>query len=221
MRLDNISEYDESVRSSSYVDNKTSHKRDYPGHGKISIPLDDIDEDMDEVFGNTERQRKGDNRDRSKSNKAKRENKSATENTQYLDGPKRQNTCSRRRQNTPLSQFNEILINIVDSCITFDNSQIFHNPVKKKDVPTYYDTIKNPMDLSTMKSKGKRCEYLTLDQFLGDLRLLKTNSEIFNGADHFITIQAVNIIERAEVLIQTDIEALKDLESKVEQNSAS
>lgn len=110
---------------------------------------------------------------------------------------------------------NEILVNIVDMCITFDNTGMFHAPVKKRDVPTYYDEIKNPMDLSTLKSKAKRCEYTSIEQFESDLKLLKSNSAQFNGADHFITIQASNILERAELLIQTDIEVLRDLEVKV------
>ena len=72
-----------------------------------------------------------------------------------------------------------------------------------------------------MKSKGKRCEYTTLDQLMEDFKLLRSNSETFNGVDNYITLQATSILERAEILIQTDMETLKDLESKIEQDEVS
>ena len=53
-------------------------------------------------------------------------------------------------------KINDMFGNIVDSCIRFDQTRLFHNPVRKKDVPNYYDVIKTPIDLNTMKSKVKR-----------------------------------------------------------------
>lgn len=147
--------------------------------------------------------------------KPKKPKPKAPEVNQYLKGPVRQNTGSRRRQNTPLSQMNEILCNIVDACITFDNTGMFHQPVKKKDAESYYDIIKNPMDLFTIKSKAKRCDYTHISQFEEDLKLLRTNSELYNGPNHFVTNQAVSILERADLLLQADGDQLKELEQKV------
>ena len=108
LRLDNLSEYDDSNRSGNYNDFRVSSRKEQSTHGRITIPLaDDLDEEMEDAGADSEKQR---NRDKSKSIKPKKSNKPAVENNQYLEGPKRQNTCSRRRQNTPLSQFNEILI---------------------------------------------------------------------------------------------------------------
>jgi hypothetical protein len=156
------------------------------------------------------------NRDDSKRNKKPR--RKASSDNQYLAGPKRQNTCSRRRQNTPLSQFNEILINIVDDCISGDSSRMFHTPVKKSEVPNYYDIVKNPIDLSTMKSKAKRCEYKTIEDFQKDMELLKSNSVLFNGEGHFVTNFANSILERAGYLIIADEYQLKELEQKVKED---
>jgi hypothetical protein len=70
---------------------------------------------------------------------------------------------------------------IIEACFIFDRSKIFHFPVKKKDAPNYTDIIKNPIDLQSMKNKAKRNEYDTSDQFIGDLELMRTNAEIYNG----------------------------------------
>lgn len=150
-----------------------------------------------------------------KDKKQKKKKKDPGMEFQYNPPPKPQNTTSRRRQNTPLSQFNELLVNIIDSCITYDNTRLFHAPVKKSDVPTYYDVIKEPIDLGTMKSKAKRCEYRTVAAFQNDILLMKTNSEIFNGAHHHVTVQAANIHERCEMLITADMPGLLDLEQKI------
>lgn len=177
----------------------------------------DDDEDFNKIVFDT-----GDksvtSRKKDGSKKQKKPKRKASEENQYLNGPKRQNTCSRRRQNTPLSQFNEILVNIIDSCITFDNTRMFHQPVRKADFPTYYDVIKTPMDLSTLKAKAKRCEYRTVEQFDKDLKLLQSNSELFNGIHHFVTTQAASIMERADLLVQADMFQLKELEEKVKED---
>lgn len=238
MRIHNMSEYDDSsIRSGGYIGSKASVRNRNDGrHGRISIPLIDNDEngktvkdgkllkfkplttiefddDSNRIVLNTGETTSNRNRDESRKNK-KPKRKPSSEN-QYLAGPKRQNTCSRRRQNTPLSQFNEILVNIVDHCISGDSSRMFHTPVKKSEVPNYYDVVKNPIDLSTMKSKAKRCEYKTIDDFSKDFELLKSNSVLFNGEGHFVTNLASEIVEKAGYLIIADENQLKELEQKI------
>lgn len=63
---------------------------------------------------------------------------------------------------------NEIFGNVIDSCIIYDHSKIYHYPVKKKDAPNYYDVIKNPVDLTSMKNRAKRTEYESREQFMDD-----------------------------------------------------
>ena len=108
-------------------------------------------------------------------------------------------------------------MNIIDSCITYDNTRLFHAPVKKSEVPTYYDVVKQPIDLGTMKAKAKRCEYKTVIDFQNDVMLMKSNSELFNGPNHHVTMQATNIHERCEMLVTADLPALQDLEQKIKE----
>ncbi|KAI8911563.1 Bromodomain-containing protein [Gorgonomyces haynaldii] len=47
-------------------------------------------------------------------------------------------------------------------------------------IPTYFDVIKNPMDLSTMRKKLDLWEYETADEFEADMRLMINNCFTFN-----------------------------------------
>ncbi|OQR78110.1 bromodomain-containing protein 2 isoform X2 [Tropilaelaps mercedesae] len=54
----------------------------------------------------------------------------------------------------------------------------------------YYDIIKQPMDLGTVKAKMERREYRTPDEFAGDVRLVFTNCYKYNPADHEVVKMA-------------------------------
>lgn len=48
-------------------------------------------------------------------------------------------------------------------------------------IPTYFDHIKEPMDLGTIEAKLKRHEYTDIHQWVADVRLIWTNCYRFNG----------------------------------------
>lgn len=69
-----------------------------------------------------------------------------------------------------------------------DQSKLFIQPVKKENVPNYYEVIKNPMDLDTMRAKAKRGEYHeNCLKFVDDLNLIVNNAVTFNGEEHFVS----------------------------------
>lgn len=61
-------------------------------------------------------------------------------------------------------------------------SEIFLYKVNKKDAPTYYDVIKEPMDLNTMT---KKVHMYTLETFIYDLNLIWNNCFLFNNGVFF------------------------------------
>ncbi|KAJ3046126.1 Transcriptional activator spt7 [Rhizophlyctis rosea] len=61
-----------------------------------------------------------------------------------------------------------------------EHSRPFLEPVSKREVPTYYDVIKNPMDLKTMGVKLRNLEYNSKDEFASDLYLIWSNCMQFN-----------------------------------------
>jgi hypothetical protein len=109
---------------------------------------------------------------------------------------------SRKRRDTPERMFNEIIEDIVDSCIKFDTTKTFHLPVKKKDYQDYYVIVKNPIDLSSMKNKTKRTEYTKVQQLIDDMNLMVNNSTLYNGEHHEVTVQAMKIREFCNAKIE-------------------
>jgi histone acetyltransferase len=60
----------------------------------------------------------------------------------------------------------------------------FATPVDARDVPDYYQIIRDPMDLATVEARlGSRAFYTTLDLFVADVRRIFTNCRIYNAAD--------------------------------------
>ncbi|KAL8873209.1 MAG: hypothetical protein Q9174_001292 [Haloplaca sp. 1 TL-2023] len=57
-------------------------------------------------------------------------------------------------------------------------------------IPTYFNVVKNPMDLRTLEDKLKQGDYPSLEAFKSDFNLIVENAIAFNGPDHFITGRA-------------------------------
>ena len=56
----------------------------------------------------------------------------------------------------------------------------FTHPVNKDEVPDYYELIKEPMDLSTMKERLLNDLYPRLEDFVKDARLIFDNCRLYN-----------------------------------------
>ncbi|XP_076823146.1 bromodomain-containing protein 3-like isoform X1 [Clavelina lepadiformis] len=59
----------------------------------------------------------------------------------------------------------------------------------------YYDMIKQPMDLGTMRKKMDAREYLSPDEFAYDIRLIVTNCLKYNPPDHDVVAMAKKLSE--------------------------
>ncbi|KAF4549716.1 Chromatin structure-remodeling complex subunit RSC1-like protein [Elsinoe fawcettii] len=64
-----------------------------------------------------------------------------------------------------------------------DPSKIFHRKVNKRAVPGYYDVIKEPIALSTIKQKINNKEYMTVKDFVRDFALVPHNAFVYNLPD--------------------------------------
>ncbi|KAG9443334.1 hypothetical protein H6P81_014674 [Aristolochia fimbriata] len=69
---------------------------------------------------------------------------------------------------------------IIDMLQKNDKERIFSEPVNPAEVEHYYEIIKHPMDLSTMRAKLHEGKYETLEQFERDIFLLTENVLMFN-----------------------------------------
>ncbi|KAL1550167.1 DeSI-like protein hag1 [Salvia divinorum] len=60
----------------------------------------------------------------------------------------------------------------------------FKEPVDERDVPDYYNIIKDPMDLKTMSKRVESEQYyVTLEMFVADARRMFTNARTYNSPE--------------------------------------
>ncbi|KAF7690800.1 Bromodomain-containing protein [Cucumispora dikerogammari] len=60
---------------------------------------------------------------------------------------------------------------------------LFLEPVDSRQVPTYYDIIKTPMDLKTIRKKIEQNDYQSFEEFSADLELISKNCFKFNAGN--------------------------------------
>jgi len=61
-----------------------------------------------------------------------------------------------------------------------DPSKLFHRKVNKRMVPDYYDVIKEPMAMSTIKAKINQREYKSIAEYVRDWALIAHNAQVYN-----------------------------------------
>lgn len=71
----------------------------------------------------------------------------------------------------------------VSALLELDKSGIFHYPITTDIAKTYFDVIRNPMDLQTMRAKAERGQYKALQTLRADFELMCLNALTFNKPD--------------------------------------
>ena len=143
--------------------------------------------------------------------KQRRKNVSQT-HCDYLDKPQKKVD---RRHIDPLVSFGSILENILNELRDLPDSQPFLLPVNAKKVTDYYTVIKNPIDLQTIRKKIQDKLYMNQQAFLDDMKLLVSNSELYNGSNHFIANQARNLYDNCLKRVVENRERLIRLEKAI------
>jgi bromodomain-containing protein 8 len=78
------------------------------------------------------------------------------------------------------------VINLIHSQISQHRSgNIFHNPIKPSEAPDYYEIVKRPMDLKTIKTRIRDGVISNSAEFQRDVFLMFANAMMFNrpGSD--------------------------------------
>ncbi|KAG1713521.1 hypothetical protein DVH05_001308 [Phytophthora capsici] len=75
---------------------------------------------------------------------------------------------------------------------------VFNTPVDPValELPTYTTIVQHPMDLGTIKRNLAAGEYLELEDFVADVRLVFENAMLFNPESHYIHIDAGILLNR-------------------------
>lgn len=83
---------------------------------------------------------------------------------------------------------------------------VFNTPVDPValELPTYTTIVKHPMDLGTIKRNLAAGEYLELDDFVADVRLVFENAMLFNPETHYIHVDAQVLLNRFNEAVRTE-----------------
>jgi len=85
-------------------------------------------------------------------------------------------------------------------------------------LPTYFDVIKNPMDLGTVKENLLHGAYEALEDFIADVQLIWDNAREFNGPTHFVSAIANRMQKMFEKEIAKSFKKIKCDESDDEKD---
>lgn len=89
---------------------------------------------------------------------------------------------------------------VLDELNDFPISDFFSEPVdpKKHEAPGYFEIIKNPSDLSTVRKKLLSNHYQTLEQFRKDMHLIWDNAIQYNGKNSLPGVMAEDLMRKFE-----------------------
>ena len=101
--------------------------------------------------------------------------------------------------------------------VKHENSWPFREPVDNTKVPDYYDMIKFPMDLRTVKEnvekQPKNGGYTSIEEFKRDIAQIFDNARMYNQKETIYYKYA----NQLEVLVKHDLERLQDSPRKPEE----
>ncbi|KAF0929364.1 hypothetical protein E2562_021392 [Oryza meyeriana var. granulata] len=89
---------------------------------------------------------------------------------------------------------------ILKKLMTQKYSHIFNTPVDvvKLNIPDYFQIIKNPMDLGTVRNKLDSGSYTSPSDFAADVRLTFTNAMTYNPRGHVVHDMAIQLSKMFE-----------------------
>merc|ERR1719348_1764919 len=122
---------------------------------------------------------------------------------------------AKRRRTDPVITFSSFLENILNELRVMPEAEAFLFPVSIKAVTNYYDVIKRPMDLQSMRESVQNKRYHSREEFLGDMNQMVENSIAFNGENSVLTINSKTIMDRVVMRFTEAEDRLMKLEKMI------
>ncbi len=100
------------------------------------------------------------------------------------------------RDKTSQETLHAHLSNVLQEVMDHSCAWPFQEPVDPKETGAidYYEVIKNPIDLGTIKKKlEEKWFYVTRDIFIADLKRMVENCKTYNGKAHYVTELAITL----------------------------
>ena len=121
----------------------------------------------------------------------------------------------KRRRTDPVITFSTFLETILNELRVMPEAEAFLFPVSIKAVTNYYDVIKRPMDLQSMRESVQNRKYHSREEFLGDMNQMVENSIAFNGETSILTINCKTIMDRVVMRFTEAEDRLMKLEKMI------
>uniref|UniRef100_K3WHP0 Bromo domain-containing protein n=1 Tax=Globisporangium ultimum (strain ATCC 200006 / CBS 805.95 / DAOM BR144) TaxID=431595 RepID=K3WHP0_GLOUD len=189
-------------RSSSNKDGKAD---DTPLKLKVKKPLDFMDESgsAEKITVNLSELREGARKHHAE--KKRKRLQEVKEQAELYKRPYMTNVVKQSRSRMPVEHLRSNLENVVQKLLDMPESELFRAAVDANVVKDYYQIIKQPMDLGTIKTKIDTQQYDSMRDFIKDLELIVSNSKVYNGepARSLITANAVKVLKRAQEELST------------------
>lgn len=115
----------------------------------------------------------------------------------------------------PQIAFSFILENLVAQVKALPESWPFQKPVSSKQVPDYYDVVKTPIDLSTIRQQVQGHAYQNRDEFMEHVRMMHRNSVLYNGETHDFSKMAEKLVHFCEDVLKENDEQLSKWENEI------
>ncbi|GAB9473270.1 hypothetical protein Gpo141_00010425 [Globisporangium polare] len=93
-------------------------------------------------------------------------------------------------------------------------SKITRENCKRLGVPNYFDFVKEPMDLTRMKEKVEKAEYVRIEQFTSDIKLMVANAKTFNRVGEPVFQMAIELEQLYESKLAGYRVTLDDLQQE-------
>ncbi|XP_040573195.1 transcription initiation factor TFIID subunit 1 [Lepeophtheirus salmonis] len=122
---------------------------------------------------------------------------------------------AKRRRTDPLITFATYLEGIHNQLRVMDEALQFLQPVNPKRLPSYFDVIKNPMDLQTIRENIQKKKYHKREEFLSDVNQIVANSAIFNGPEDIHTQNAKKLMDLVIAKLSENEDKLMKLEKAI------
>lgn len=106
-------------------------------------------------------------------------------------------------QTVPLyDHWDKVAKRLVNQLWRCNASQIFHKPVDpdRLGIPDYFEVVKNPIDLGTIKQRLNHNYYTTIQQVLDDIQLCFDNCLLYNGEESPAGQRCLTVIQNFEKL---------------------
>ncbi|XP_053594523.1 transcription initiation factor TFIID subunit 1 [Microplitis demolitor] len=126
----------------------------------------------------------------------------------HCDYLKRHQKPANRRRTDPVVVMSGILESILNEMRDLPDVQPFLFPVNAKAVPDYYNIVKDPIDLQTIRDNLRQKKYQNRAEFLVDVNRIVENSVLYNGEHSSLTVAAKR-------MLQTCVQRLAEREEKL------